>query len=327
MSIALEARALLARGRPLPAGETAARRAWRGAQVAGVVAALCVLVLLGDHLVAVASATGDAARIAALESQVGEDAAVAAQLHEERERQTAASLARERRGRLAAWLLLLASGVLVAFGKRAASLHPQRSPSLDEAVAVRLGLSASGRDPLAGVPVPTRPVGRTGEIDLAFVDALVERFGPSRENAIPILQAIQEHYRYLPDAALQRVCERTEITPAQIAGTSSFYAQFRRSPVGQYLVKVCHGTACHVAGAEQITQELRRHLRVGPSADTDPEGRFTLDAVACIGCCSLAPVLMVEGETAGRLTPTSAREALDALARRSAAPTSEESSS
>ena len=64
-----------------------------------------------------------------------------------------------------------------------------------------------------------------------------------------MLQAIQSHYRYLPDEALRRVCERTEITPAQIAGSSSFYGQFRRSPVGRHVVRVCHGTACHVAGA------------------------------------------------------------------------------
>jgi NADH:ubiquinone oxidoreductase subunit E len=129
----------------------------------------------------------------------------------------------------------------------------------------------------------------------------------------PDPQALQAHYRYLPDAALRQVCERTEITPAQIAGTSSFYAQFRRSPVGRHVVRVCHGTACHVAGAEQITEELRRHLGIAPEADTDAESRFTLDSVACLGCCSLAPVMMIEEETAGRLTPASARQALDAV--------------
>ena len=102
-------------------------------------------------------------------------------------------------------------------------------------------------------------------------------------------------------------------TPAQIAGTSSFYAQFRRSPVGRHVVRVCHGTACHVAGAEQITQELRRHLDIAPDADTDPRRLFTVDAVACLGCCSLAPVMMIEEDTVGRLTPASARQALDAV--------------
>jgi len=141
----------------------------------------------------------------------------------------------------------------------------------------------------------------------------VTRLGRGREAAIPILQAIQTHYRYLPDEALRRVCELTEITPAQITGTSSFYAQFRRSPVGRHVVRVCHGTACHVAGAEQITQELRRHLEIAPEEDTDSLRLFTIDRVACLGCCSLAPVMMIEDETAGRLSPAGARQALDAV--------------
>jgi NADH:ubiquinone oxidoreductase subunit E len=151
-------------------------------------------------------------------------------------------------------------------------------------------------------------------VDLSFVDGLVERLGRGPEAAVPILQAIQEHYRYLPDEALRRVCELTEISPAQIAGTSSFYARFRRSPVGRHVVKVCHGTACHVAGAQQVHDELRRHLGIPPGADTDARRLFTLEAVACLGCCSLAPVLTVGEETAGRLTPATARHALDAVA-------------
>ena len=104
--------------------------------------------------------------------------------------------------------------------------------------------------------------------------------------------------------------------PAQIAGTSSFYSQFRRSPVGRRVVRVCHGTACHVAGADQITEELRRHLDIPPNEDTDSQRLFTLDKVACVGCCSLAPVMMIEEDTAGRLTPATARQTLDTVARR-----------
>jgi len=153
-------------------------------------------------------------------------------------------------------------------------------------------------------------------IDLEIVDGLIDRFGRDKESAIPILQAIQSHFRYLPDEALRHVCEQTEITPAQVAGTSSFYSQFRRSPVGQHVVRVCHGTACHVAGAEQITEELRRHLEIPPDADTDSQRLFTLDKVACLGCCSLAPVMMIEEDTAGRLTPATARQALDTVAKK-----------
>jgi NADH:ubiquinone oxidoreductase subunit E len=143
-------------------------------------------------------------------------------------------------------------------------------------------------------------------LDLSFVDALVAREGTSAEAAIPILQAIQAHYRYLPDEALARVCALTRVTPAQIAGTSSFYAHFRRSPLGEHLIRVCHGTACHVSGARQITEELRRTLGIRDGDDTDQAGLFTVDEVACLGCCSLAPVLMVDEHTVGRASPAGA---------------------
>jgi len=156
------------------------------------------------------------------------------------------------------------------------------------------------------------------ELPAAFVERIVQQQGHSKEAAIPILQAIQSYYRYLPDDALKRVCELTEITPAQIAGTSSFYSQFRRSPMGRNLIRVCHGTACHVSGARQLTEELRRRLEIPEGADTDPRRMFTVDEVACLGCCSLAPVMMVNGQAVGKLTPAAACEALDGI--RSASP-------
>jgi NADH:ubiquinone oxidoreductase subunit E len=147
-------------------------------------------------------------------------------------------------------------------------------------------------------------------MDLNFIDQLVATQGRSKENAIALLQAVQKHYRYLPDQAIQRLSELTGITPAQFAGTSSFYGQFRRTPAGKHTVRVCHGTACHVAGARQVTDELRRYLGIPDGADTDAARMFTVDEVACLGCCSLAPVLMVDGRTAGRLTPATASGAL-----------------
>lgn len=154
------------------------------------------------------------------------------------------------------------------------------------------------------------------ETNLAFVDEIVEKEGRSREAAVPILQAIQEHYRYVPAHALLRVCELTEITPAQLAGTCSFYARFRQSPVGEHIVRVCHGTACHVSGARQIAEELRRSLAIPAGTDTDSDRMFTIEEVACLGCCSVAPVLMVDEQTVGKLTPASARDALDIAAPR-----------
>jgi NADH:ubiquinone oxidoreductase subunit E len=272
-----------------------------------VVVLVCAGVLIADHAVALGRAPEDKTRVDELVAGVKSDAAVAEPLHAERDRQTLDSIDRKDRNRALAWVLLLAGGVFVAGGKWAMSLRPQRTPSLDDLVSERFATPPSpGRE-----PGPEHEARDDDRIDLKFVDDLVEKLGRGREAAVPILQAIQTHYRYLPDEALQRICELTEITPAQVAGTSTFYAQFRRSPVGRYVVRVCHGTACHVAGAGHITQELRRHLAIAPGEDTDPDRLFTLDSVACLGCCSLAPVMMIEDETAGHLTPASARQVLD----------------
>lgn len=293
----------------------------RVAVASGAVALVCTTALIADHAVAVWRAPAERSRIVELEGQTKEDAASATQLHDERKRQTDVSLARQTRERALAWVLLVTGGLFVAAGKWYTSLRPQALPSLDELVAVRFALpkreevrEQGARPGATGRAEPGN--GATEAVDLGFVDELVGRFGRGREAAIPILQAIQTHYRYLPDEALRHVCEQTEITPAQIAGTSSFYSQFRRSPVGRHVVRVCHGTACHVAGADQITRELRRHLEIPPDADTDSGRLFTLDKVACVGCCSLAPVMMIEEDSAGRMTPATARQALDAVARR-----------
>lgn len=147
--------------------------------------------------------------------------------------------------------------------------------------------------------------------DLSFVDQTVERLGRGAEGVIPILQAIQEHYRYLPQEALERVCQLTEITPATITGVSSFYTQFRHQPVGRHLIYVCHGTACHVKGAELVQQALETCLELRNGDDTDADGLFTVQKVACLGCCTLAPVVQIDGVTYGRVTPTRVPEMLD----------------
>ncbi|MCR4415552.1 MAG: NAD(P)H-dependent oxidoreductase subunit E, partial [Thermoguttaceae bacterium] len=112
-------------------------------------------------------------------------------------------------------------------------------------------------------------------IDLSFVDRTVEQLGRGPEAVIPILQALQRHYRYLPRPALERVCELTEITPATITGVSTFYTQFRHQPVGEHLISVCHGTACHVKGSQLVHDALARRLGLVDGQDTDAQGRFT----------------------------------------------------
>jgi len=140
------------------------------------------------------------------------------------------------------------------------------------------------------------------DLDLHFVEETVARIGTSRQGLIPILQALQDEYGWLPEEALRRVTELTEIPPAAITGVSSFYDQFRHRPVGEHLIHVCVGTACHVKGAESVIDALRTQLQVPEDGDTDPDGRFTLQKVACMGCCTLAPVARIDEHTYGHLT-------------------------
>ena len=138
--------------------------------------------------------------------------------------------------------------------------------------------------------------------DLSYIDEIVEELGRGEESVIPILQAIQEHYRYLPEEALERVCETTEITPAQIIGVSTFYSQFRHRPMGRHMISLCDGTACHVKNSIKIYDSICEHLEIPDDDDTDPEGVFTIQKVACLGCCTLAPVMQIDGVTYGHLT-------------------------
>jgi NADH:ubiquinone oxidoreductase subunit E len=270
-----------------------------------------VLVLTVDYFIARSRKPADDERIASMQVEVEQDSSLAPALAEFQAEVTAHRHARRSRKNQIVIVLIAAAGAFIAFAKWLVAMKGRQALPMEKLVEIAPAVSAS-----SGARSPARRAAGppSDELDLTFVDELIEREGRDRESAIVILQAIQSHYRYLPDEALHRVCERTEITPAQIAGTSSFYSQFRRSPVGEHVVRVCHGTACHVAGARQITDELRRHLKIPDGADTDPDRLFTVDEVACLGCCSLAPVLMVDEHTAGKLTPSSACDALDVVA-------------
>ncbi|TKJ37332.1 MAG: proton-conducting membrane transporter [Planctomycetes bacterium B3_Pla] len=143
------------------------------------------------------------------------------------------------------------------------------------------------------------------ELDLTFIDQAVERIGTAKEKVLEILQAVQGEFGYLPKEALERICELTEITPASIAGVSTFYNLFRHRPAGRHIVNVCVGTACHVKGAEQIYDAFRRHLNIPDDDDTDSDKLFTVERIACLGCCTLAPAVQIGQVTYGHLTPDS----------------------
>lgn len=155
------------------------------------------------------------------------------------------------------------------------------------------------------------------DLDLTFVDRVVAEVGDGADAVIPILQRLQDHYRYLPQPALRRVCELTQITPAAITGVSGFYTQFRHHPVGQHVFQVCVGTACHVQGAELVREAAATELRLGEGEDTDSDGLFTVQTVACLGCCTLAPMVQIGDTAYGHLTRAKVPDVLrDYLARK-----------
>jgi NADH:ubiquinone oxidoreductase subunit F (NADH-binding)/NADH:ubiquinone oxidoreductase subunit E/NAD-dependent dihydropyrimidine dehydrogenase PreA subunit len=138
------------------------------------------------------------------------------------------------------------------------------------------------------------------ETDRLKVDQIVAKIGRDASALIPILQAVQKEFKYLPETALRRICEISDITPAQIEGVSSFFSQFRRSPVGKHMISVCDGTACHVKGAEAVYGSVMKSLGI-QAGDTDAIGRFTVQKVACLGCCTLAPAVQIDGVTYGHV--------------------------
>ncbi|MHC4386328.1 MAG: NAD(P)H-dependent oxidoreductase subunit E [Planctomycetota bacterium] len=140
------------------------------------------------------------------------------------------------------------------------------------------------------------------EIDLNSVDAIVQRIGTKPSDALPLLQAVQEQFGYLPPEAIERLGETTECTLSGLWSIATFYDQFRLKPVGKHIVKVCIGTACHVKGANQIYEAFQRYLDIAPDDDTDAEKLFTVEKVACLGCCMLAPAVQIDDVIYGHLT-------------------------
>jgi NADH:ubiquinone oxidoreductase subunit F (NADH-binding)/NADH:ubiquinone oxidoreductase subunit E/Pyruvate/2-oxoacid:ferredoxin oxidoreductase delta subunit len=135
------------------------------------------------------------------------------------------------------------------------------------------------------------------------IDNIIQEKGSEKKNLIPILQAIQHEYNYLPEGALKYLSEKTAITPSEIVSVASFYKQFRMQPAGKHTVKVCVGTACHVKGAGLVHDAFRRHFKLDAGKETDESGEYTLEKVSCLGCCTLAPVVQIDDVTYGHVAP------------------------
>ncbi len=142
-------------------------------------------------------------------------------------------------------------------------------------------------------------------IDLALMEPLLAKYKNRKGNLIPLLQGAQDIYGYLPKEAFTRINEATGLALNELYGVATFYAQFRLAPAGKHIVKMCHGTACHVQSVTAITDEILDTLQI-KDGETTKDRIFTVETVACLGCCSLAPVMMIGEETYGKLTPKQA---------------------
>ncbi|MBO5642467.1 MAG: NADH-quinone oxidoreductase subunit NuoE [Kiritimatiellae bacterium] len=143
--------------------------------------------------------------------------------------------------------------------------------------------------------------------DLSKLTPILEEFSGDKYALISILQKAQEIYGYLPTDVIYEIAEKTSVSPAKVMGVATFYTQFRLQPIGKNLIMLCKGTACHVNGADSIERALIEELGIEDGGTTE-DGLFSLKTVACLGCCSLSPVMMINEDTYGSLTPEKAKE-------------------
>ncbi len=146
-------------------------------------------------------------------------------------------------------------------------------------------------------------------VDLSLIAGVLEEYADVKGSLITILQKTQEIYGYIPIDAVYHIAERTGSTPAKVLGVATFYSQFRFQAVGKYLIMLCKGTACYVNGAERIIEAVKEELGIGDNETTE-DGLFSLSLVSCLGCCSLAPVMMINEDTYGSLTPDKVKKIL-----------------
>jgi NADH-quinone oxidoreductase subunit E len=149
------------------------------------------------------------------------------------------------------------------------------------------------------------------ELDLAALERIIaaERV-TGRAALIPVLQQAQDHYGYLPEAVLEEIARRLRLPLSIVYGVVTFYAQFHLTPRGRHTIRSCQGTACHVKGGKAVLEALQRALGIR-SGETTPDLRFTLETMACLGCCFLAPALLIDDQYFGKLTARDVESVLE----------------
>ncbi|HOA98755.1 MAG TPA: NADH-quinone oxidoreductase subunit NuoE [Candidatus Atribacteria bacterium] len=145
------------------------------------------------------------------------------------------------------------------------------------------------------------------------VNAILRKYSHNVDNLIAILQEIQSEYRYLPEEILTYVATALQVSPAHVYGVATFYAQFSLEPKGEHIIRVCDGTACHVKGSAQILKAVRENLGLREGENTTSDLMFTVETVACIGACALAPALMVDEEVYGQMDEEKVQQLVDHL--------------
>lgn len=149
-------------------------------------------------------------------------------------------------------------------------------------------------------------------VDLSLLEETLSEYADVKGSLISILQKTQEIYGYIPIDAVYHISQRTGASPAKILGVATFYSQFRFQAIGKYLILLCKGTACYVNGADRILEAVTDELGIHNNETTE-DGLFSLSVVSCLGCCSLAPVMMINDKTYGSLTPDKTRKILREL--------------
>lgn len=147
---------------------------------------------------------------------------------------------------------------------------------------------------------------------LTTIDKILSQYSDYQVSLISILQKIQEKLNYIPKEGIEYLAEKTKISESKIFGVVTFYSQFRMAPVGENLIMLCQGTACHVNGSKKIEETIKDFLNIDVGETTD-DNLFTFTNVACLGCCSLAPVMMIEDTTYGHLTSEKTRKILQRI--------------
>jgi NADH-quinone oxidoreductase subunit E len=146
------------------------------------------------------------------------------------------------------------------------------------------------------------------------VCTIIDEHHHDQTKLIPILQAVQEEYRYLPEEILTFVASSLDLSPARVYGVATFYHHFAMQPKGKYVIRVCDGTACHVKKSTGLLDALRQRLKVDEEKTTTPDMLFTLETVSCLGACGLAPALVVNEDVHGQMTPAKAVEIINQIA-------------